>query len=731
MDLLSYIFPGDFNITQSSSTILYGDGKLNVSGNATLYATTASTNSTTGALTVRGGVGILGDANLQADLNVIYATSNLATVNINTNLGPTTITGRYPIQATVGSGITLISTGGSVKLCADSQDVEICAETLINLNTGINGNISLLSGTNGGIDLITGANGISGVTSSGNIELVANNGTGSFTVNSVSNNQNLTLSVTGATDSKVNIESTGITDAITINALNTAGNIKIQTSNTGSGAINLLSGSGGINLTTTNGSVIVTADANINLTADQDIKISSGNSLNLYSGSIFAATSIGNIQILQPPGSTSGIMICAGSSGLELCAQTGGPISITSYAAPMTLVVNSAADAQDLSLILNGTSNSSILLNSYGSGTDAIGLTTSTGGITISSKQALELQSVSTVNIATSTTGVPVNIGTSTSTTTINGNLDVKGMTTTIESTTVTLVDNIFTVNNGPGGISDGGLGIKRYQVANNANGGSVITDTPIATGVSSIGNTFTTVNLGGGASAVNDFYNNWWIRITSGTGATQVRRILDYDGTTKIATIYGNADQTTQVPVEGLDWLTIPDDTSNYALYYHGYQFMIWDESNNEFAFVSNPADPGGTVGIVYYSNVHLNNLIANNVFASTINSVPADTTITFTLTNNSTAPVTISSFPALYGIFRLMIRPTTDTDGAYLTMEIGRSNQITSPGTGARIVQVPGASNEKIFIKWDANALPSAYYRPQPGGGGTTSYTMRISTI
>ena len=731
MDLLSGVHPGDFNITQSSSTILYGDGKLTVSGTATIYATNASINSTTGALVVYGGAGITGDVNLQSNLNAIYATSNFATVNINTDLGPTTITGRYGVQATVGSDITLISTGGSINLCSDSQDVEICAETLIKLHTELNGNISLLSGVNGGIDAVAGAAGISGVTSSGNISLIANNASGSFTVNSLSNNQNLTLSVAGVTDSHVKIESTGITDAIILTATNTAGNIIIQTSNTGSGAINVLSGSGGINLTTTNGSIISTADVNINLTADQSINLSAGSALNASARTLLASTSIGNIDILQSTFSTAGITICAGSTGLALCAQTGGPVTITSNAAPMSLIVNSAGDMQDLSLTLNGTSNSSILLNSYGSGADAIGLTTSTGGITVTAKQVLELQSATSVNIGTSTSGVPVTIGTTSSTTIINGNLNVKGVTTTIESTTVTLEDNIFTVNNGPGSVSDGGIGIKRYQDANNANGGSVITDTPIVTGTSSIGNTFTTINLGGGASAIDDFYNNWWVRITSGTGATQVRRVLDYDGITKIATIYGDADQNTQVPVEGLDWLTIPDDTSQYALYYHAYQFMIWDESNNEFAFVSNPADPGTTVGIVYYSNVHLNNLVANNISVSTINLVPADISITFTLTNNSTAPVTITNFPALYGIFRLMIRPTTDTNGAYLTMEIGRSNQITSPGTGTRMVQVPGASNEKLFIKWDANVLPAAYYRPQPGGPGTTSYTMRITTI
>lgn len=46
------------------------------------------------------------------------------------------------------------------------------------------------------------------------------------------------------------------------------------------------------------------------------------------------------------------------------------------------------------------------------------------------------------------------------------------------------------------------------------------------------------TIELDAGASAVDGFYNGEIIRITSGTGSGQIREIIDYVGSTKIATV-------------------------------------------------------------------------------------------------------------------------------------------------------------------------------------------------
>lgn len=62
------------------------------------------------------------------------------------------------------------------------------------------------------------------------------------------------------------------------------------------------------------------------------------------------------------------------------------------------------------------------------------------------------------------------------------------------------------------------------------------------------------TITLDAGASAVDDFYNAAMVFITGGTGAGQVRFIVNYVGSTQVATIEPN-------------WATNPDNTSTFAI--------------------------------------------------------------------------------------------------------------------------------------------------------------------
>lgn len=61
-------------------------------------------------------------------------------------------------------------------------------------------------------------------------------------------------------------------------------------------------------------------------------------------------------------------------------------------------------------------------------------------------------------------------------------------------------------------------------------------------------------ITLAAGASAVDDFYVGMSVAITAGTGSGQTAEIIDYDGTTKVATV--------SVP-----WATAPDATSEYSI--------------------------------------------------------------------------------------------------------------------------------------------------------------------
>lgn len=71
-----------------------------------------------------------------------------------------------------------------------------------------------------------------------------------------------------------------------------------------------------------------------------------------------------------------------------------------------------------------------------------------------------------------------------------------------------------------------------------------------------------TSVTLDASASAVDDFYNNCMVYTTGGTGVGQAREILDYVGSTKVATVRA--------------WATNPDNTTTFAILP---EFSVWDD--------------------------------------------------------------------------------------------------------------------------------------------------------
>jgi len=65
---------------------------------------------------------------------------------------------------------------------------------------------------------------------------------------------------------------------------------------------------------------------------------------------------------------------------------------------------------------------------------------------------------------------------------------------------------------------------------------------------------TATTATLDGRSSNVDDYYNNYSIRIFDGTGSGQIRKITDYVGSTKVATISS-------------PWTVTPNNTSKFEI--------------------------------------------------------------------------------------------------------------------------------------------------------------------
>jgi hypothetical protein len=633
---LSTIYEGDVNIGPSPDNALYGYGDLNVHRKVYIGGTIDSNGSaSTGTLIVDGGCLFNKDVHIQQRLYVLYNSTNLTETHIDTNNAATTVTGSNGVNISVGGPSFIISTNGNLSLGATTQSTEIygglSSNTAVNIYaTDLLGGIRQLSGVNGSIDLIAGSGGLSGFTSSGNLTLTANNAYGSFSVNSSIGNQNLTLGLYGQTDSQVLIESYGINTtktAIEIKTINTSGNIEISNaSGLGNGEINILTGSSGFSvITNTSGPInIISQNAESNYivqsaASNQHLKLelagSSDSSLLLQSyGNNATNPAIhiktlhtnGNIVIDQGVNNIGGTFIYTGSDGFTVSTQTSGSIEMTSYGAVSQYTNQTTADNQHLYIQVLNNTQSKVIIKSEGSTTDSIRLE-STGGIYATTLSSIQLQSSDSVNgikVGTSSS-VPITIGTPSSTVTILGDLAVRGNTSSIDLQVTTIDDNIMVVNNAPFGTSDGGYAIKRFQEANNSGSGDVVSDTPDLSGnVQNTGNTILTITLDSNASVVDNYYNGWWVKILSGTGMNQVRKVKDYDGTSKLLTIYSTSEQTSILgdpqPIEGLDFDTIPDNTSTYGLYPCHYVMNIWDESQKEFALIcssSNPSDPDNPV--------------------------------------------------------------------------------------------------------------------------------------
>lgn len=579
--VLGQKFEGDFTIESGQDTLAYGYGSLNVNKNTTIYGTTPSTCSTDGALVVYGGFGLLGDANFQDTLNVLYNTTNLSETNINNNLNVS------------GSRDAVFNNTGIFQ--ASTGNISLYSDDII-LSTTVNSGIILNSGGN---SFYVGSNGLSINTTGSIID-------GFLDISGI-------MTITNTTS--------------TINTGNTIGALIV---------------SGGI-VGKTNVSIIGTSFLN-------------------------------NTEISD------------------------------------TLLVHGSGDA---TITNNG----------------IITIDNSAGSIILATTGNMYMNAQNQINIGT-LNNTPIVMGTSLNTTTILGNLDVKGIMTRIDSVITTFADNILITNNTPIGLSNSGLGIKRYQPANDSLLGDVVNNASSieSNTVGSLGNSTSTINLGAVNTSVDLI--GVWVKLVDGTGAGQVRRIKEYDSGTNIATIYTDVDQTINpiIPIEGLDFITIPDSTTVYELYKCYYQFCIWDESNDEFAFTCNSIDDVISP-IAHYSNVHLGALTCSSITSNSFSST-SDFILTVNLDNSSTVPIPITGLQT-FGIYSIMIRPTTENTRPHAKFDLTRINDPSTPGTRNRVLNTPGLGGGTIDIQWPANSLPELFYKIAPNIVGTTEYTLRIQTV
>ncbi len=425
------------------------------------------------------------------------------------------------------------------------------------------------------------------------------------------------------------------------------------------------------------------------------------------------------------------------------------------------------------SIILSSDSSGTLITSTLGniniSGKDVI--SNSLTSTSIYSNNLLSLESTTGINIGTlNNTPIPVVIGSLGSDTTIRGNLNVKGTTTTYDSTVMTIKDNFIQVNNQPTTNStvDGGLAIKRFQPANenviSSLSGEIINDTPAITGIVvnwTTGNNNLIINTT--SSSLNttiDYYKGYWVKLTYNS-IGWVRRVKSSvtSNTGGNLTLYTTSDQTNllgnPVPTEGLNlptsgsfaFPTFPVTSGNISLDMYGSHWILsmWDESNKEYAIVSSnnvldeaPANYSN-VSINDYSNFHANRLTGKDIITNTVNGSVADVQFLVTLSNNTT-PVTLTTIGSTpttftlsnYGSYLISVKPTTTTDTSPFAIFSGaRRNKSTACGNINRIASVVGENNEMLDMDWPANSYPRLKYTITPGTIGNVQFSVKVTSV
>ena len=742
--------------TTTGSTVISGGlgvtGNANVGGYVNVGSTAASTTTSTGALVVGGGIGVAGNANVGGSLTV-----NSVTDSTSVSTGAAIIKGGVGIASDVFVGGTVNVTGeidgttamftGAVSVTNTTQaSSSTTGSVTISGGVGIGkklyvGDTTVSSDTTSGAVVITGGVGIGGALNVGGNGLmnmlILNNKTdlGPPTVSTrssgtrivlepaVSSSQvdfamgvdatNMWMSLPdGTTKYKWYSGTTGIAD-LTGNGVFTLYGAT-ESTNSGTGTLVVGGGAGIQGNTNVGGGLFVTGTSSFHgaMTCSSNETVTGLLSVANTTNSSSAAT---------------GAIITTGGLGVALDANVGGSLTIGN-----DLIVTDTLSASGVVQFYNTTDSSAV-----GNGALLVD-----GGASVS--KALNIGGNLTV----------------TGNTTFTGDVFFNGSKTSIDSQTLEVKDNIALVNSGPSGIMNSGYAMKRYMTANNAGTGSLISETPFATGTAQTGGSSTTVVMNASSSSVDDAYAGMWIFISAGTGQNQVRRIKSYVGSTKIATIYSTADETAnpQTPTEGLDFATVLDSTSVYNIYNDQYVITVFDESTRKYVLASTMDNPSGTVNVPIENTIDVKagsltldrSLVVNTIASSSgsgvnvenvivksgafddvasINGTAIDYTSQVTL-NDTTNVLTQIPGSRTSGAFLVLAQDVNNT-GANAVFVV--SGTYAHGGVGQRIATSSGANGESLDIQWSAGDYPKLHFLTTPTSptGANYTYNTRVTRV
>ena len=381
-----------------------------VAGAGLDFATTGATDLTsTTDITLESGynaAGVVGNftitsngyTSLVAGANMTTAVTGTSDTNVSGNITIDSSGGAISIGADAVTGAMNLGTGGSrTKIQvgnSNSTTAEIEANAILaDVNVGT-----------GGFDLDA---------TNGSVAIDASGAACNFTVASTAGSQDLTLAVTGATDSSVIINSSGTSaaDAIILNAsaggmdidvnqnrtLNVGGNSTdtitgVSTTNVtgavnetyGAGRTTAITGAESLTVSTTR-DLAVTGASTETYTSNQTVTVNgtTGYVLDVAKKiNVDSADTNADAIVIKSSGTGGGVDITANTGGFDVVSSAG--TNLSGAGATSTITLASAADAQDLTVSVTGATDSSLVLASSGTSTaDAIKVTASAGGMDI------------------------------------------------------------------------------------------------------------------------------------------------------------------------------------------------------------------------------------------------------------------------------------------------------------------------------------------------------------
>jgi hypothetical protein len=230
----------------------------------------------------------------------------------------------------------------------------------------------------GDVDALTGVGGIAFDADATTVTLAADGAA-----------DDLTISVTGAQDASLVLSSAG-TAADAMQLTTTAGGIDITNGGAAGGEdLDLVSSNASINLTSAEAvadAIVLTASANgggIDLAAQNDIDLTMTNGA--AGEDITLSNTGGSIVLTASEAATDAINIDSTAGGIDIDAYD--TLSIDAGGAGVTddiiIQITSASAGEDLSIAQVGAVDASVLISAAGTGTDAIKLNATAGGIDI------------------------------------------------------------------------------------------------------------------------------------------------------------------------------------------------------------------------------------------------------------------------------------------------------------------------------------------------------------